>query len=60
MSSSGLPIAVAVAACEFAGAALGLLLVLRRNAGYDRWWVARKLRGSIVNQSRNLAIDARS
>ena len=41
-----------------AGAALSLLLVLRTNAGYDRWWEARKLWGGIVNQSRNLAIDA--
>ncbi|MEO8268359.1 MAG: bestrophin family ion channel [Aureliella sp.] len=39
-----------------AGAVLGLLLVLRLNAGYDRWWEARKLWGGIVNQSRNLAI----
>lgn len=39
-----------------AGAVLGLLLVLRTNAGYDRWWEARKLWGGIVNQSRNLAI----
>jgi len=38
------------------GAVLGLLLVLRTNAGYDRWWEARKLWGGIVNQSRNLAI----
>lgn len=43
---------------EFTGAALGLLLVLRTNAGYDRWWEARKLWGGIVNQSRNLAISA--
>ncbi len=41
---------------EVAGAVLGLLLVLRLNAGYDRWWEARKLWGGIVNQSRNLAI----
>jgi putative membrane protein len=40
---------------EVAGGALGLLLVLRTNAGYDRWWEARKLWGGIVNQSRNLA-----
>jgi putative membrane protein len=43
---------------EFAGTALGLLLVLRTNAGYDRWWEARKIWGGIVNQSRNLAISA--
>jgi len=41
---------------EVAGAALGLLLVLRTNAGYERWWEGRKLWGGIVNQSRNLAI----
>lgn len=40
---------------EFSGFALGVLLVFRTNAGYDRWWEARKLWGSIVNQSRNLA-----
>lgn len=38
-----------------AGAILALLLVLRTNAGYDRWWEGRRLWGGIVNQSRNLA-----
>ncbi len=52
------PIALEVAPFEIAGAALGLLLVLRTNAGYDRWWEARKLWGGIVNQSRNLVISA--
>lgn len=51
-------IGLEVAPYEIAGAALGLLLVLRTNAGYDRWWEARKLWGGIVNQSRNLAIGA--
>ena len=41
---------------EAAGAVLGLLLVLRVNTGYSRWWEARILWGGIVNQSRNLAI----
>lgn len=41
---------------EYSGAVLGLLLVIRVNAGHDRWWEARKIWGSIVNQSRNLAI----
>lgn len=41
---------------QAAGAVLGLLLVLRVNAGYNRWWEARVLWGGIVNQSRNLAI----
>jgi ion channel-forming bestrophin family protein len=51
-------IGMAVAPYELAGATLGLLLVLRTNAGYDRWWEARKLWGGIVNQTRNLAITA--
>ncbi|HEX8820120.1 MAG TPA: bestrophin family ion channel [Archangium sp.] len=41
---------------EFTAAFLALLLVLRTNGGYERWWEARKLWGGIVNQSRNLAI----
>lgn len=49
---------VGVGPHEVAGAALGLLLVLRTNAGYDRWWEGRKLWGGIVNQSRNLAIES--
>ena len=51
---------VGVGPHEVAGAALGLLLVLRTNAGYERWWEGRKLWGGIVNQSRNLAINALS
>ncbi|MBI2807933.1 MAG: hypothetical protein HYX68_23360 [Planctomycetes bacterium] len=53
-------IGLEIAPYEIAGAALGLLLVLRTNAGYDRWWEARKLWGGIVNQSRNLVISALS
>jgi putative membrane protein len=54
----GINPSVNVGPFEAAGAVLGLLLVLRTNAGYDRWWEARKLWGGIVNQSRNLAIVA--
>lgn len=43
---------------QYTGGALVLLLVLRTNAGYERWWEARKLWGGIVNQSRNLVIKA--
>jgi putative membrane protein len=42
---------------EVLGAALGALLVFRTNAGYERWWEARKLWGGIVNQSRNLVLQ---
>lgn len=41
---------------EYAGLIMGLILVFRINAGYDRWWEARKIWGNIVNQTRNLAI----
>lgn len=41
---------------EYAGVIMGLILVFRVNAGYDRWWEARKLWGKVVNCSRNLAI----
>lgn len=50
-------IALEIAPFEVAGATLGLLLILRTNAGYDRWWEARKLWGGIVNQSRNIVIS---
>lgn len=36
------------------GVALGLLLVFRTNASYDRFWEGRKLWGGIVNETRNL------
>src|SRR4051812_37792761 len=52
----GIAVGLEVAPFEIAGAALGLLLILRTNAGYERWWEARKLWGAIVNQSRNLVI----
>ncbi|RZL13296.1 MAG: hypothetical protein EOO89_17855, partial [Pedobacter sp.] len=36
--------------------AISMLLVFRTNTAYDRWWEGRKLWGSLVNSSRNLAI----
>ena len=36
------------------GAALGLLLVFRTNASFDRWWEGRKLLGAMVNRTRDL------
>lgn len=38
--------------------AMGLLLVFRTNASYDRWWEGRKLWGAIVNTCRNMARSA--
>lgn len=37
------------------GTSLGLLLVFRTNASYDRFWEGRKQWGGIVNETRNLA-----
>jgi putative membrane protein len=37
------------------GVALGLLLVFRTNASYDRYWEGRRLFGAITNRSRDLA-----
>lgn len=37
------------------GVALGLLLVFRTNASYDRYWEGRRLIGAMVNRSRDLA-----
>ena len=37
------------------GVALGMLLVFRTNASYDRFWEGRKLWGAIVNDTRNFA-----
>lgn len=42
------------------GFVLSLLLVFRTNTAYDRWWEGRKQWGSLVNNSRNLAIKIRS
>lgn len=38
---------------------LALLIGFRVNAAYDRWWEARKLWGTLVNISRNLAVKIR-
>ncbi len=39
---------------------ISMLLVFRTNSAYDRWWEGRKLWGSLVNNSRNLAIKLHS
>lgn len=38
------------------GVVLSILLVFRTNTAYDRWWEGRKLWGSLVNNTRQLAI----
>ncbi len=49
------PVGIGVTIHSLVGVALGLLLVFRTNASYDRFWEGRKLWGGIVNESRNLA-----
>jgi len=40
---------------QLLGIVLGLFLVFRVNTAYDRWWEGRKLWGSLVNNTRNIA-----
>lgn len=40
------------------GVALGLLLVFRTNASYDRFWEGRRLFGAIINRSRDIVRQA--
>jgi ion channel-forming bestrophin family protein len=42
------------------GILISMLLVFRTNTAYDRWWEGRKLWGSLVNNSRNLALKLAS
>ncbi|MEI6946594.1 bestrophin family protein [Paraflavisolibacter sp. H34] len=42
------------------GFAISMLLVFRTNTAYDRWWEGRRQWGSLVNNSRNLAIKLNS
>lgn len=46
----------AISVYSLVGFVLSLLLVFRTNTAYDRWWEGRKMWGSLVNTSRNLAV----
>lgn len=48
------PVAIPSTEHSLVGVAIGLLLVFRTNASYDRFWEGRKLWGGIVNETRNL------
>lgn len=52
------PIQSSVVLHSLVGVALGLLLVFRTNASYDRFWEGRRLWGGIVNETRNLVRSA--
>ncbi|MBF9238910.1 hypothetical protein I2I05_16015 [Hymenobacter sp. BT683] len=42
------------------GGSISLLLAFKISQSYDRWWEARKVWGSIVNESRTLVMQANS
>lgn len=44
----------------FLGTSISVLLSFKLNQSYDRWWEARKIWGSIVNDSRTLVIQLQS
>jgi ion channel-forming bestrophin family protein len=41
----------------FLGTAISILLSFQLNQSYERWWEARRLWGSIVNNSRSLVLQ---
>lgn len=49
------PVSIPMLASLIPNLVLGLLLVFRTNTAYERFWEGRKLWGTIVNTSRNLA-----
>jgi len=44
----------------FLGTAISVILSFKLSQSYDRWWEARKIWGSIVNDSRNLVVQLQS
>src|SRR5687767_3168993 len=51
-TNSMLPISIPIAIPALLGTVISLLLAFRSNQAYDRWWEARIIWGSIVNDSR--------
>src|SRR4030095_9881046 len=41
----------------FIGTAISIILSFKLNQSYDRWWEARKIWGSIVNESRTFVLQ---
>ncbi|MBC8084996.1 MAG: hypothetical protein H7Z21_17505, partial [Hymenobacter sp.] len=42
------------------GSSIALLLAFKTSQSYDRWWEARKIWGTIVNDSRTLVLQVRA
>jgi len=53
-------IVIPLAIPAFLGTAISVLLSFKMSQSYDRWWEARKVWGSIVNDSRSLTIQLQS
>ncbi len=49
-----------IAIPTFIGTAISVILSFKLNQSYDRWWEARKIWGSIVNDSRTLVMQLQS
>lgn len=49
-----------IAIPAFLGTAISVLLSFKLNQSYDRWWEARKVWGSIVNESRSFVLQLQS
>jgi ion channel-forming bestrophin family protein len=48
---------IPIAIPAFIGTAISVILSFKLSQSYDRWWEARKIWGSIVNDSRNLILQ---
>jgi len=49
-----------IAIPAFIGTAISVILSFKLNQSYDRWWEARKVWGSIVNESRSFVLQLQS
>ncbi len=49
-----------IAIPAFIGTAISVILSFKLNQSYDRWWEARKIWGSIVNESRTFVLQLQS
>lgn len=49
-----------IAIPTFLGTAISVILSFKLSQSYDRWWEARKIWGSIVNESRNFVLQLQS
>ncbi|RKR83546.1 putative membrane protein [Mucilaginibacter gracilis] len=52
--------AMPIAIPAFIGTAISVILSFKINQSYDRWWEARKVWGSIVNESRSFVLQLQS